>query len=86
MEECEHEFCRRCLHDYLIYKITVMEEVTCPQENCPALLSTTAPCYLDLPQDYKQRYARFQLWKQTISNPNLRLCPNEQCSGVIDTR
>lgn len=84
--DCGHEFCKRCLHEYVIYKISVMEEVTCPQEDCPAVLDTRANCYMDLPDDYKQRYGRFLLWKQTISNPTLRMCPNEHCNGVIDTQ
>jgi hypothetical protein len=69
-----------------VYKISVNEEVTCPQENCPAVLNTTSPCYSSLPEDYKQRYGRFLLWKQTISNPSLRMCPNEHCKGIIDTK
>lgn len=74
--DCEHKFCKRCLHDYLVYKISVMEEVTCPQEDCPAVMDIRSNCYQDLPEDYKERYGRFLIWKQTISNPALRMCPN----------
>lgn len=32
----------------------------------------------------KDKYKKMLLWKQTISNPNLRLCPTENCEGIID--
>lgn len=40
--------------------------------------------YLGLPEGSKRKYERTLLWKQTMANPNLKLCPREECTGVID--
>ena len=38
-----------------------------------------------LPERIKDRYKEQKLWKQTMDNPNLKLCPREDCKeGVVD--
>jgi len=34
ISECEHNFCQGCLHQYITYKLNIMENVICPEENC----------------------------------------------------
>jgi hypothetical protein len=81
---CSHLFCVICLHRYCIYKIDVMENVTCPQEGCEVVLGLGCVVYERLPEESKKKYQRTLLWKQTMSNPNLKLCPREECNDVID--
>ena len=61
-----------------------MQDVTCPQEGCTMQLQPNSKVFEELPQNTKDKYSRNILWKQTISNPNLKLCPREHCQGVID--
>ena len=84
-EECGHSFCKKCIHDYVIYKISVLQEITCPQEDCAFSIDAGSRCFQDIPEDYKKKYRKYLLWRQTIDNPNLRLCPAENCEGVIET-
>lgn len=81
---CDHLFCLECLQKYCVYKINVMEDVTCPEEDCREIMTTENTVYARLPEQSKEKFKRMLLWKQTISNPNLRLCPTENCEGVID--
>jgi len=41
--------------------------------------------YYRLSQEIKDRYERNALWRQTINNPNLKLCPTADCDGVINS-
>ena len=56
-----------------------MSEVTCPKEGCPAALNPKGTVFYRLPDKSKERYTRNTNWKQTINNPNLKLCPTEHC-------
>ena len=73
--DCSHLSCFNCLNTYAVYKINIMEDVTCPREGCSAALDSRGSVFYRLPQESKDRYNRNSLWKQTVSNPNLRLCP-----------
>jgi len=68
-----------------MYKINVMEEVTCPDENCTEVIDTRGVIFRRLPQVYHERFERNARWMMTVKNPNLRLCPTENCEGVLDT-
>lgn len=83
--ECEHKFCGDCLNMYIVYKLNTMEDVVCPEEECDTLMDTKKDCYRNLNNDYKKKYEKLQLWKQTLQNPRLKLCPSEHCEGLIDT-
>ena len=83
--DCRHRFCFECLNSYCIYKINIMEEVTCPKESCKVQLDPEGDVFKRLPQESKDRFKRNSLWKQTVNNPHLRLCPTENCEGVMDT-
>lgn len=72
---CTHVFCHNCLNTYCVYKINTMEDVICPKEDCSAEINEQGGVFQGLPQQSKDKYRKTQLWKQTISNPNLRLCP-----------
>lgn len=81
--QCGHRFCQNCLAKYSIYKISVMEEPMCPQEGCQCRLQFNAVMQGRLPEQTKTMYRRLMLWKQTVANPHLQLCPTENCEGLI---
>ena len=62
-----------------------MEEITCPEERCPATLDIKGQVFMQLPIAAQSRYKRLILWKQTMNNPFMRLCPTPDCDGIIDT-
>jgi hypothetical protein len=68
-------FCRNCLKKYCIYKINVMEDVVCPEENCDIPIDPQGSVLARLSPQTQNRFKRNQLWKQTMSNPNVKLCP-----------
>ena len=44
-----------------------------------------SPLYQLLNETMKARFREGELWRQTMNNPNLRLCPNEVCKeGIVD--
>lgn len=61
-----------------------MEIVSCPEEGCNKEISTESRVYLSLSQEIKDRFKRNMLWRQTINNSNLKLCPTADCEGVIN--
>ncbi len=85
ISDCGHRFCHECLRNYVMYKLNVMEEVTCPEEDCPKKIDVNSQCFINLPEDFKRKYNRLEVWKQTVDNPILKLCPAEHCNGVITT-
>jgi len=62
-----------------------MADVECPQEGCPKVMNTHSKVFYSLPQQSKDKYKKTELWKQTINNPDLKLCPTENCEGLINT-
>jgi hypothetical protein len=87
MCNCEHKFnfCESCLHHYVIYKVKIFEEARCPREDCPALLDMTTDFFKQLPADIQRSYRRMHQFYQTASDPNVKLCPKENCEGLIRT-
>ena len=82
---CSHKFCQYCLVEYVVYKINVHEAVLCPEENCPEKLVIDSPICLLLEEKIRNRFREQELWRQTMSNPNVKLCPREDCkSGLVD--
>jgi hypothetical protein len=79
MADCEHRFCIHCLRKYCTAEINSMKELMCPQEGCSATINENSIFFTGLPQDIKNRLKRNQHWKQTISNPELRLCLTADC-------
>ena len=85
MCDCEHKFsfCESCLHHYTIYKIKNYEEVSSPQEGCPATLDIGSPFFKNLPEDIQKNYKKIKQFQLVAKDPNTKLCPSESCEGVI---
>ena len=45
-----HKFCAVCLEKYCSYKIGVMEEITCPEENCSENIDLKGSVFEELPK------------------------------------
>lgn len=73
---CQHLFCLHCLVQYASYKINISEQVECPEEMCKVVLSTNMKVFEVLPTRLQERYKHQCLWRQTLNNPNIRMCPN----------
>jgi hypothetical protein len=48
--DCNHKFCAECLQRYCQYKISVMEEIVCPEVTCDVSLSLYGSVYHRLSQ------------------------------------
>lgn len=85
MCNCEHKnnFCESCLHHYVIYKVKSFEEVYCPSEGCPALLDTNMAFFHSLPLDIQKNYKKIHQFSLVTQNPDLKLCPREDCEGIL---
>jgi hypothetical protein len=79
--DCEHKdrFCESCLHHYAIYKIKSFEEVLCPHDGCPHTIDTTTHFFRNLPADVQKHYKKIHQFYLTSKDPDLRLCPREDC-------
>ena len=38
--QCQHFYCEACVHQYVIYKVGIMEDVICPDVDCDKGLDT----------------------------------------------
>ena len=56
-----------------------MEEVLCPFDGCEEKIDIGGRVYQKLPENIKEKYERILRWKQTLINPDLKLCPTENC-------
>lgn len=85
MCNCEHRdnFCESCLHHYVIYKVKSFEEVFCPYEGCPALLDMNTHFFHNLPLDIQKNYKKIHQFSLVTQNPELKLCPREDCEGIL---
>ena len=84
---CFHYFCKNCMVDYITYKINCRETVLCPEEGCPQKLTKHSPLFLLLNHQIRDRFREQELWRQTVDNPNVKLCPGEYCKeGIVDMR
>ena len=82
---CEHKFCQNCLIEYATYKINVQEAVLCPDGNCPEKMTVDSHLCSILSEKVRNRFREQELWRQTISNPLVKLCPREGCKeGIVD--
>ena len=86
INNCSHRCCKECLSRYCVYKINLMEDVTCPRDECEAKIDPEGPVFKRLPDGAKDKYKMNQLWKQTVNDPNLKLCPTEGCQSIIDIK
>lgn len=87
ISNCEHKmnFCESCLHHYTIYKVKSFEEVMCPHEGCPATIDTKTNFFKNLPLDIQKNYKKIHQFYITSKDSDLRLCPRENCEGIIRT-
>lgn len=85
MCDCEHKFnfCESCLHHYVIYKVKNFEEVMCPRDGCPASLDMNTNFFKGLPADIQKNYKKVHQFYLTSKDPDLRLCPKENCEGIM---
>lgn len=81
--DCPHEYCDSCLQHYTIYKVGLFEEVVCPDDECDVLINTDFDFYKNLPDDIKKKYAKIHAFYLTSKDPNLKLCPSENCDEGI---
>ena len=80
--KCPHTFCDSCLQHYVIYKVGMFEEVVCPEEGCEEVMDTESDCYTkNLPKDVCKKYEKVRAFYLAAKDPNLRLCPSEQCEN-----
>lgn len=56
MSKCKDVFCKECMHNYLLYRITVGEDILCPASPCTEIVATTDSCFKSLPQWCRDRY------------------------------
>ena len=85
--DCEHKycFCESCLHHYVIYKVKNFEDVNCPHEGCPAVMDMNFPFFKNLPTDIQKNYKKIHQFQMVSKDPNSKLCPQENCEGVMRT-
>lgn len=83
MSDCPHKYCASCLHQYIIFKISKFESVECPHEGCNKVLDEKSKCYAELPLDARKKYRKLKLYTESLKDPNVKLCPNEDCEGIL---
>ena len=81
---CGHRYCSSCLHQYIIYKIGVFENVECPNEECHEILDEKSQIYSELPLDTRKKYKKIRIYQELLKNPNRRHCPKENCDGYLE--
>jgi hypothetical protein len=88
LSECEHKanFCESCLHHYAIYKVNMYEEVFCPHEGCNALINTKGDFFKQLSTDIQKNYRKVHQFFVTSKDPSKKLCPKENCKGIIQAK
>jgi hypothetical protein len=65
----------------------MFEKIICPEENCSEELKITSTFFKQLPVDMQKRYKKIYLHMLTVSQPHLRLCPNENCEeGILNIK
>jgi hypothetical protein len=63
------------LHNYLLYKIQVGEEIECPVADCKEIMTNVEVSFGRLPERYQARYQRYKEWKGTVAGEERIICP-----------
>ena len=79
----QHHYCEQCLDEYTIYRINQFQEVVCPNPFCDIPIDTKGQFFKQLPSKIQQRYAKIHQFHLTHKDPNSKLCPAENCEGII---
>jgi hypothetical protein len=66
-----------------VFKIYKFEAVECPKEGCSKTLRKSAKSYKQLPPDALQKYKKIKEHESALKDPNVRLCPNSECDGLL---
>ena len=67
----------------MIYKVTNFEEVYCPRDGCEATLDTEGEFFHQLPIDIQLKYPKVHRFHLTTKDPTIKLCPRDNCDGLI---
>lgn len=84
MRTCKDVYCKECLYNYLVYKITVGDDIICPAASCSQVLSASDPWFEQLPKWCKDRYQKIRLQNQNLGNTGKKLCQKYECKGTIN--
>jgi hypothetical protein len=61
----------------------MFEEVLCPEEGCNFVMNPETEFYGNLPEEIRKQYLKAHQFYMTANDPTLKLCPKEDCEGVI---
>ena len=59
------------------------EEVSCPEEECDHFMSQETDFFKNLSEEIKKQYKKVHNFYVTSNDPSLRLCPKENCEGIV---
>lgn len=82
-DDCDHQFCKECVSDFLAEKIRKKEveaEFRCPSFQCTAAIPP-AIIALVLAEEDKARLEKFRRDKLLEADPYFRWCPRPDCTG-----
>lgn len=84
MTKCKDVFCKECLHNYLLYRITAGDDILCPASSCTETVTKNDTCFKALPQWCRDRYDKIRLYNQNMGSTSKRLCSIPNCKGIVD--
>ena len=80
--ECKHQYCKDCILDYLVNKITnaEVENIKCPSKDCVVNIKEEIIQSLVSPKDY-DKYLKFMRRANYSKIPNSCICPVPDCDS-----
>jgi hypothetical protein len=63
----------------VLYKVNTFEEVLCPHEGCSGKLDPSSGFFKALPLDVQKKYKKIYTFFMVSKDPNLKICPREDC-------
>lgn len=85
LTDCQHSFCSECFEETyrsLIEDENALHKIKCPQFGCQNIPSEQELQNI-IPLDVFQKYTRFKLKKQVITDPNLIYCSKNSCENIL---
>ena len=83
MPKCSHTFCQECLHNYLLYRIKVGADLSCPLASCKEHISEDHSSFKQIPNGYRDRHRENQKFRQNHGESKSVLCQEKSCTGSV---
>lgn len=83
--KCFHNFCETCFKNYLKFQVLAGKvlDIKCPLEGCPFIIPEQFMLPL-LDQPTQEKYQKFQMDLEVISNHNKKWCIKPDCNRIVE--